>query len=166
MFLAKASSEANPEILSAIGRVVIESSRLEYELALIVSHLIDSTDEKVGWIVTAGASIKTLSPLLLSLYEYRVKDENKIEHLKELLGKCQKLSSVRDVYVHSAWISHHPLDSALRQKATNKLKKGFNAKVEFVPASDINKLADEISEIIEKIWTVFLEWMEQNRTTA
>lgn len=160
MFLAKASAEANPQFLSALGRVAVELSRLEYELALIVAYLIDPLDDRIGEILTARMSVNNIAPRLLSLYEHRVNDTTKVEILSNLLKRCKELSDERDRHIHAAWLSYLPLDSAVWQKLTGS---GFEQKSELIPIADINKLADNISSAVESVWDVFIQYVEQTR---
>jgi len=148
------------EYLRAIGRITVNFAVLERGISSCVESLI-SSDPKLGHIITAGLSFRSLLDLLSSLYKYRNDNPNAITKLDKLIAQIARTGQKRDIITHSFWVIDFPGDEReekIRGKITAKRNKGLMFQVEKVSVEELNKIADEIAEVLYEVNEYFGGW--------
>ena len=110
------------EVIKALGKLEVEFSKLEFWLTMYLETLINDNSE-IAEIVTAELSIRAKIDLLMSLYRYHEKDENKVLELQRFLARVSKTNKQRNYLIHSTWELSKV--SVIRIKKTAKFETGL-----------------------------------------
>jgi len=100
--MSKSRSYFLNRFYESIGRIAVGYEYLEYWMREFINTLI-GTDERLGKILTIPLSTRQLPEYLLALYEYRVKDEQRVESFRTLMKDVTDLIEERHKHIHAVW---------------------------------------------------------------
>ena len=142
--------------LQAIGRVVIEWSRLEWLVEDAV-HRLAGLDDDTGRMLTTHMPLDKRFDALLSLVDAAYSDSSTLRALKhinkdirsEREGKASLLAQ-RNWIIHSHWESLKDRKLAFvdlfRSRGRLKIRR------EILRAEDVDQIAEKISAVSERLW--------------
>lgn len=137
----------------AIGKISVTFAELESWLSSFIWALIGPFSEQhVGQIVTAEMSFSRKLDLLVSLFQYRCKDEVERGQLKVLVARLSDLEQKRNAVQHSLWIrqSSDPSE-ATRLKITAKRKHGLSHAKEVVTSQPLETLTRDMQVAVSDL---------------
>ena len=130
----------------AIGKTTVAFAELESWLSSFIWALIGPFSEQhVGQMVTAEMSFARKLDLLVSVFQYRCKDEVERKQLEVLVARLSDLEQKRNTVQHSLWIrqSSDPAE-ATRLKITAKRKRGLSHAKEVVTSHSLAALTRDL----------------------
>jgi len=145
--MQKIEPHVKNEFLIGLGKITGNFAYLEAVVSFFVWELVD--DQQIGQIVTSQLSFDRLLNVLGALYRYRSKCEGKIDELMELLKEASEAEQNRNKITHSVWGFNE--EGFSRMKFSVNRKKGARLQYEDIFAEDLNRIADEISEVANRI---------------
>lgn len=152
---ARVTDAINPELISALGRMVIQHSALEQTLReCILVHTAKEDDVAVGVLLT-GQSFSTLVEKYGAIYY-----EFHAEHRQEIRSLCNRLSELngqRNQMIHSFWRDGGDAIQAIRLKSTASVKKGLVLTASGVSPAEVEALALELHKAQEKLTELSIE---------
>jgi len=141
----KLKSAIPDESLAPLGKVVANFAVLESELDTGIWLLLfgnSSAEQRTGQIVTANLSFRNKIALFSSLYQHRFPANKPFDALKEMRKKLNEANAKRNDLIHSTWLA---ADKKLSTRSNEK--NGFKFNFDDMNASQIEKIADFISEV-------------------
>jgi hypothetical protein len=140
--------------LAALGRYIVEYSRLEGILALSISAMLEAAPYAGPMIVSTMSTQKLLK--LMTHLAPRYADGDNKERLIALIKRVQREEDRRNVLLHSVWLEHFSQPGLLvRWKVRVSAQPG---NMEELPTSmlvahaqDVQELATELEELMQKI---------------
>jgi hypothetical protein len=153
------------ELFQWLGKMTANFSTLEGFTQIFLASLI-SDDPVIGRTVTADLGLRSMIPVLRSLYQYRVKDKKKIDRLRALLVKIHSLEEDRNRMVHSKWALDPAINQMVRSKATVRSKKGFEVEAQVVHHAQLKRLSNQIAYAAMELDDIRLEWQASTRSAA
>jgi hypothetical protein len=148
------------EHLRHIGDMTVSFSLLESVVQQLTGYLV-SEQQRIGQIVTAELSFRSLRALAVSLYLERYGEDARYSTLSELMKRAATLEDRRNQIIHSVWAikgrDREP-NTVTRMKRTAKIQRGLRFQSEdFRPddiadvASDMKKLAQDILDFSTRL---------------
>ncbi len=139
----------DPALLAAIGRVTVETGRLEQLLAEIGDLLVNPKEPWVGKAFTTDVPLNRLIDAVVWLYSERQLPDPR--RFKSILDSVFTLAQERNRVVHSRWILSAVLSGfpvlPIRTRIESRNRKGPTYKVEDFTEGQINQLADRIAKV-------------------
>jgi len=136
------------ELHRRIGQISSYFNGLEKYIKMLIFKLI-GPDIRIGEIVTSELSFRNLISLLFSLYKYRKSDPNDIAKMNEICKRANNLETKRNQVIHSIWaVNPNTEEKLLRIKVTAKYKHGLKHTFEKTNIIELQKLNDEIVNLI------------------
>ena len=150
----------NSDFLSALGRLVIECSAFEDELAGLIVLLLDlNGPEDSGSILVSEMSLDQRISVVMSLYRKRIDNYAKCDKLSDLLTRYrEKLYRDRNLYVHSYWYLPTFGVSAMVRRDKSR-KTGFTRELRPISPDDIRQLADKVENARQELSDISMEYM-------
>ncbi|MGA3288136.1 MAG: hypothetical protein ABSD46_12000 [Bacteroidota bacterium] len=142
-----------------IGDMTVSFALLEAEIQSLVWILI-AEGQRIGQIVTAELSFRSLRALVISLYLERYGEDSNYSTLKGFMDKAATLESRRNQITHSIWGVGNDPQSITRMKASAKEKHGFQFQVEDI---QVQGLSDFVSEIKQLVADVQFFWIDLSK---
>lgn len=143
--MPKLQAPVGPDHLRVIGSIAVNFALLESTVSFFVWELI-GTEQKVGQIVTAEISFRTLLDIFGSIYRHKVTDTNGLAEIDTLLARCGQAEEKRNAVMHSVWAVGHSPSTVMRFKTTAKRKRGFDFKSQEMSVNDLDAIAEELAE--------------------
>jgi hypothetical protein len=147
-------------IFAEIGRITVRWAEVEDVLGIIVSSLLNDF-QRYTRIVATELSYRNLTNLILSLYRERHGEDDDFLHLKELIGKADKVEQVRNKITHSTWYSAGTPHLVTRIKKTAKRK--YSSNIENYDPESFRKISDEIVEIKKELVALIQSLIEKGK---
>jgi hypothetical protein len=154
-------AQVDPEILKAIGLIIVKFQRLEHSVREMIGILANIADDRnLLLIFTAKASFGNLLIILKSLMIE--KGFHRKEDLLFLIQKAGEAEQIRNQIVHSLWTSKP------RLKIDINAKKGLQHKWERYTPEQINSIAEQIDRIdsaIGRLMHNYIDFCHNNGKT-
>ncbi|NOU20531.1 MAG: hypothetical protein HOO93_01855 [Methyloglobulus sp.] len=147
-------------IFAEIGRITVRWAEVEDVLAILVSSLLNDF-QRYTRIVATELSYRNLTNLILSLYRERHGEDDDFSHLKELIGKADKVEQDRNKITHSTWYSAGTPHLVTRIKKTAKRK--YSSNIENYDPESFRKISDEIVEIKQELVALIQSLIEKGK---
>jgi hypothetical protein len=93
--------DADKELLSSVGKVVLDFCALENELSIFISLLVNYKDAYAANVSASELSFRKKLIVLKSEYKYRVQDAQKFDQLDKLCNDLRDIELTRNEYFHS-----------------------------------------------------------------
>jgi hypothetical protein len=149
-------AELDPELLKALGAVVVRHAALEEALRDAL-WLQAETDKVVVHVLFSGLTFRTLVEKFGAVYyEHHPTAREEIERL---CGHLLSLNDRRNTFIHSFWSSQVGSAYMMRMKSSVNPKKGLSQRAESVSPATVLELANELGEAEDKVWEVILRLM-------
>jgi hypothetical protein len=135
--------------LKAIGRVVVESSRLDRAAEKVIWGLLRLGHDDVGAALTTHISTPVRLDIILSLADILL-DANETKRLAKLLKRIRGLLDDRNAVVHSEWVPfRNPLLVKVTARKRGVKRSGYGPTIPFLDtlAVDIGQVADELEKL-------------------
>jgi hypothetical protein len=146
----RATDALNPELVSALGRLVIQHAAVEEAIRDCIVLERGAEDGVAIQVLLAGLSFSTLVEKYGAIYyEFHPGHRSEIGELCTLL--CQ-LNERRNQFVHSFWHTGDHAVHAIRMKSRASAKKGLVLTTSGVTPEEVEALAWELHEVQEKLW--------------
>jgi len=136
--------EQDETFLSALGRVTLEFSQLEWFLKAAIAILLEK-DMEVCHAATAQASFQQLLNIFASLFQLRVEEPKLVEKLGEVLKEIEGAAQKRNRIIHSTWFGvadNEELGHFIR--VTAKRSKGLFYEERETEPGELSEIADSI----------------------
>lgn len=134
------------EFLCEIGRITAHFALLERDLINLTHQLLGLPDG-MARSITSELSFRGLQQLSASLLRERL--PNEVAVFEKILGRVSKAEEKRNAVAHSlwgaGWQNTNGERTVIRTKFTAKQKKGLNLVREELTATDLKKIAYQIS---------------------
>ena len=144
-------SELDPELLKALGEVVVRHSGLEEALRDAI-FLEAKTDKVIVNVLYSGLAFRTLVEKFGAVYfEHHSPQRKQIE---QLCARLQDLNDQRNTLIHSFWTTSAGSQHMLRLKNIASAKRGLSLRAESVPTASVRQLATDLGEAEDKVWQV------------
>ncbi|MFI5253515.1 MAG: hypothetical protein ACHQQQ_13905 [Bacteroidota bacterium] len=161
-------TKTEDEFLMVIGKVTIYSQYIEDGLCSLIGALI-SNDERLGKLITIPLSTRQLPEYAFALFEYRVKDENRVSDFHKIIKQIRTLLEKRNEIVHAVW-AHETEDEIFEQYKPQLKTKGKQPKdrgLRLTPtkhnASELNTVAIKMSETANELHNVIMWYVLDRR---
>jgi hypothetical protein len=158
--VVKLKTPVSDEHLKALGQVIVNFALLETHVAMLTWALIGK-NQRVGQIITAGLSFRSLLTLTSSLWKHQVSDPERTAEFEALLEDAQEAEQRRNVLTHSLWGAGESPGTVTRVKATAKPRKGLRHQFQQMSVKELNDIADFISEVAAKSLYFTLRMVDQ-----
>ncbi len=140
--------------LAALGRYVVDYSRLEGILALSISAMLEAAPY-AGPMIVSTVSTQKLLKLMTQLAPRFVDGDDK-ERMTTLIKRVHREEDRRNVLLHSVWLEHFSQPGLLvRWKVRVSTQPGSMEKLPtsalVAYAQDVKELAMELEELVQKI---------------
>jgi hypothetical protein len=136
--------------LVLIGDMTVSFALLENNLQQLAWLLI-AQGQRIGQIITAELSFRSLRALVLNLYLERYGKDSDYLTLKGFIEKAVTFEDRRNQITHSIWGVGNDDQSILRIKTTAKEKTGLRYQFEDVQAKDLENFVSEIKQLVSEI---------------
>ena len=136
--------EQDETFLSALGRVTLEFSQLEWFLKASIAILLEK-DMEVCHAATAQASFQQLLNIFASLFRLGVDEPKLIEKLGEVLKEIVEAAQKRNRIIHSTWFGvadNDELGHFIR--VTAKRSRGLSHEERETEPGELTEIADSI----------------------
>ena len=130
----------------AIGRIAVSFAVLESTVSSLCGLFVND-DQSVGQIVTSEFSFRRTLTMLSSLVRHRIKDENQVTAIYEVIKKAQKIEDVRNQVIHSVWGKGEDDDYITRFKTSTAMKRGLQHTFEKADLPYLHGIADDMLSI-------------------
>jgi hypothetical protein len=151
---SKPDSDLDPEILKALGTLVVRHSALEEALRDAL-WLETKTDKIIVHVLMSGLSCSTLIDKFGAVF-YEHHSEHR-ESIGKLCAHLTALNDKRNALIHSFWTTSVGAEHMMRIKVSAKPKTGLVSSGEGVPASKVFELARELEDAENKVWEVITD---------
>src|SRR5262249_31523466 len=94
-----------PDVVSAIGRVVVNFQHLEFTIVGLI-WIMAAADEEIGQRITAHLMFSKLLDLLTSVFRYRVQTPTLVKQFESLISRARSVNTDRNRNVHSWWFTN------------------------------------------------------------
>lgn len=148
--------------LTHIGDIIVSFALLETTIQNLIGSLI-AEHQRIGQIITAELSFKSLRALTISLYLERHGRDDGYPSLKTLMNKAGEIEGTRNNIIHSIWGTGKDKDCITRIKITAKEKKGWDLQSEELSASDLASFAETVRECTQEIQSFMLGLIKKKK---
>lgn len=136
--------------LKEIGDITVSFALLEFHIQHLIGSLINE-HQRIGQIITAELSFKSLRALLISLYLERHGEDDDFNKLRDFMKRAGQTEEKRNQIVHSVWAAGKDKQYITRIKTTAKEKYGIRFNFEEVSIKDLNEFANDIRKLAEEL---------------
>jgi hypothetical protein len=137
-------------ILRSLGRIVVNFSRVEAELELLIAILIPTQDIEACAILTTELSFKQRAALFMSLMIHHFNGNHTIlKSAEDLIRKAMSMEEKRNTLMHSSWRVDDD-GTIIRHKRTAK-QKGLRRTDEKISHIEVNLVADAMKGMYEQL---------------
>jgi hypothetical protein len=148
--------------LRHIGDMTISFALLEFLIQSLVGSLIYE-HQRIGQIITAELSFKSIRALLISLYLERHGEDDDFVQLRAFMKSAAQLEEKRNQITHSVCAADKDAETITRTKTTAKEKHGIRFHFESVTAEDLENVATEIKNLGDKIERFHFSLLENGK---
>lgn len=138
-------------ILVHIGDITVSFAMLESVIQSFIGSLI-AEHQRVGQIITAELSFRSLRALAISLYKERHGEDDDFLVLQKAMRRAADLEEKRNQITHSVWAAGPNKNTVTRIKTTAKEKKGINLSFERVDEKILSSVAIEMKVLSSTIF--------------
>jgi len=174
-------SDFEREFYCAIGKISVNHEYVEYWMRQFIGLLI-GPDNKLGGIISIPLSSHLLPRYLMALYEYKVKDEEKVKGFREMIKHNESALKRRDECIHAVWFVS-PLEGfAARQRPQVKVNgeypkdRGLKLRESEHTLSELNNIVKDLQQFARALhanmyWYIqdnaeeFKDWLEEYERT-
>jgi transposase len=144
-------SELDPELLQALGEVVVRHSGLEEALRDAI-FLEAKADKVIVNVLYSGLPFRTLVEKFGAVYfEHHPSHRSQID---ALCSQLQGLNDQRNTLIHSFWTTSTYSKDMMRLKESVSAKRGLSLRAETVSSVKVRELAIALGEAEDKVWEV------------
>ena len=148
-----------PALLVHIGDITVSFALLELTIQWLIGSLI-AEHQRIGQIITAEQSFKSLRALAVSLYKERHGEDLDYAVLRGLMRRAADLEAKRNQITHSIWAAGRTPETITRCKTMAKEKHGIRLDFEDLAKSDLAAIACDLKQLageIQRLWMRLLE---------
>lgn len=151
-----------PELLSALGTLMILFVGLEYWLMLTIDVLMPTIDAKLTFRLLGGDDFKVLLSKLKRIFLFQIKDKELLKEFAVLHKELQTIKDGRNKFLHSFWFFEKEVLNRIKLKTDIKIEPilfdkeskttiseihSFNKKLVAI-AKDFEKLNEKIIKLL------------------
>ena len=144
MIEPKKDREIEPELLYALGQVVVSWSAIEAIIAEFLSFMLAANPAHM-YVLNQTTSVEMQSKWIRTLIEIRVPDQSDKDELENLFKEFDEVRRDRNAIVHGLWSTRCEPGAVLVQ--TMRLDRAEIAREELVTRADLDELIDRIGEL-------------------
>jgi hypothetical protein len=149
-------------LLARIGDVTVSFALLESVMQTLAASQIQD-HQRIGQIITAELSLRSLRALTLSLYRERYGEDSDYEELRALIKRARELEDIRNAITHSVWAAGRQADTVTRIKLTAREKQGLHFDFESVTVENLGKVAEEMRQLAEDVQRFWIRLVEAGK---
>ncbi len=146
--MAKSLLDISPSLLQTLGRIITRWAYVEMILGEFLAALLRA-DRGALHVITANVSSATIEDWLRTLIPIRFAEAATQVRLNAILNEVAELRAERNALVHGQW-QPGPEPNTAKVQSVN-LARSEIVLTRLVTASDLQELAERISEILEEI---------------
>lgn len=148
--------------LTHIGDITVSFALLESTIQSLVGSLIYE-HQRIGQIITAELSFKSLRALLITLYIERHGEDDDFVRLREFMRCAAAVEEKRNQITHSIWGTGEDAKTITRIKTTAKEKYGIRFQFESFKAEELKAVALEIRRLAEELQQLHSALLEKGK---
>lgn len=149
------TADFDPDILRALGRIVVEFNLLEASLSIAI-QLALSGNSASAEIVIAELSTKNRADILFSILRSYNSAPDVVKRLDAIRVAVTQAEADRNRYLHSVW-SPEAAGTVAARKASAKGKHGLVVRRDVLGIAEINEAADRFHAIAEQLVTTMVD---------
>ncbi len=146
--------DAEDEFAKSFGQMIIDFCGIQNIITGFIVRLIANSDPRFAHVAVNELNFNRQLNVLMSLYELRVTERDKIENLRVLLDKLDVIEKNRNDYIHSFYSdslflpSENPAKGTIRRfKQSASMKKGYKIRHSDLKPSELNELSLRIRSL-------------------
>jgi hypothetical protein len=147
------------QLLARIGDITVSFALLEMTIHTLAGSQLQES-QRIGQIITAELSFRSLRALVMSLYRERHGEDADFEILRALMKRAGELEGKRNQITHSIWAAGDSPDTITRIKTTAKEARGIRIDFQHMSAHDLDAIANEMKVLAEETQRFWINLIE------